>query len=60
VAYYIESRRKAILETFVVGTRDPVNAKIPIEVMGGGKVTPHVCIGVSVYQESGISEVSFC
>jgi hypothetical protein len=58
VAYHIRNRRKVRLETFVIRIRDPANAEIPIEVTGGGKVTPHVCVGVSAYRESGISEVS--
>jgi hypothetical protein len=40
------------------GFSDPTNPEISIEVTGGGKVNPHVCVGVSAYRVSGVEKSS--
>jgi hypothetical protein len=52
VAYHIGDREKVSPESFGIRIRDPANSEIPIEVTGGGKVNPHVCIGVSAHRGS--------
>jgi hypothetical protein len=54
--HHIGDREKASPESFDIRIRDPANSEIPIEVTGGGKVKPHVCIGVSSRRVSGVGK----
>jgi hypothetical protein len=54
VAYHIGDREKVSPESFGIRIRDPANSEIPTEVTGGGKVNPHVCIGVSAHRGSEV------
>jgi hypothetical protein len=54
VAYHIGDREKVSPESFGIRIRDPTNSEIPTEVTGGGKVNPHVCIGVSAHRGSEV------
>jgi hypothetical protein len=52
VVYHIWDREKVSLESFGSRIRDPTNFEISTEVMGGGKVNPHMCIKVSAHRDS--------
>jgi hypothetical protein len=54
-----QDREKGSPESIDIRIRDLANPEIPIEVTGGGKVNPHVCIGVSAHQGSEVGD-SIC
>jgi hypothetical protein len=58
VVYHIGDREKESPESIDIRIRDPANPEIPIEVMGGGKVNSHVCVGTSVHRVSGVGKSS--
>jgi hypothetical protein len=47
---------KASLETLGIRIRNPTNPEISREAMGSEKVEPHMCIGVSSRQISGVGK----
>jgi hypothetical protein len=57
VAHHIGDQEKESPESIDIRICDLANSEIPIEATGGGKVKPHVCIGVSSRRISGVGEL---
>jgi hypothetical protein len=52
----IGDREKGSPESFDIRIRDPANPEIPTEATEGGRVYPHVCIGVSTHRGSEVGD----